>query len=75
MTFRSGRFASSRFSFGGGVLGSVQDLRASLNAQASNNRVNILQRPQLVARSGGSARFQVGTDVPIITSQRASVVV
>lgn len=48
------------------------DLRASLNAQASNNRVNILQRPQLVARSGGQARFQVGTDVPIITSQRAN---
>lgn len=48
------------------------DFRARLNAQAGNNRVNILQRPQLVARSGGSARFQVGTDVPIITSQRAT---
>lgn len=48
------------------------DFRASLNALASNNRVNILQRPQLVVRSGGSARFQVGTDVPIITSQRAT---
>lgn len=59
---------------GGGLLMTFTgpDLRASLNAQASNNRVNILQRPQLVARSGGSARFQVGTDVPIITSQRAS---
>lgn len=48
------------------------DLRADLNAQASNNRVNILQRPQLVTRSGQTARFQVGTDVPIITSQRAT---
>ena len=48
------------------------DFRARLNAQASNNRVNILQRPRLVVRSGGSARFQVGTDVPIITSQRAT---
>ena len=59
---------------GGGLLMTFTgpDLRASLNAQASNNRVNILQRPQLVARSGGTARFQVGTDVPIITSQRAS---
>lgn len=46
--------------------------RASLVANASNNKVNILQRPQLVMRSGGSARFQVGTDVPIITSQSAS---
>ncbi|WP_312782862.1 secretin N-terminal domain-containing protein [Brevundimonas sp.] len=59
---------------GGGLLMSFigPEFRARLNAQASNNRVNILQRPQLVARSGGTARFQVGSDVPIITSQRAS---
>nr|WP_312162057.1 secretin N-terminal domain-containing protein [Brevundimonas diminuta] len=59
---------------GGGLVVSFRgpDFRASLAAQASNNRVNILQRPQLVARSGGAARFQVGTDVPIITSQRAT---
>lgn len=59
---------------GGGLLLSFNgpDLRASLNAQASNNRVNILQRPQVVTRSGGTTRFQVGTDVPIITSQRAT---
>lgn len=58
----------------GGVLATFvgPEFRASLNAAASNNRVNILQRPQLVVRSGGSARFQVGTDVPIITSQRAT---
>jgi general secretion pathway protein D len=48
------------------------DFRARLNAEASNNRVNILQRPRLVMRSGGTARFQVGTDVPIISSQRAT---
>lgn len=59
---------------GGGLLATFvgPDFRARLNAEASNNRVNILQRPQLVARSGGSAQFQVGTDVPIITSQRAT---
>ncbi|PZU53792.1 MAG: hypothetical protein DI552_13440 [Brevundimonas sp.] len=48
------------------------DYRVRLVANATNDRVNILQRPQLVTRSGGVARFQVGTDVPIITSQRAS---
>lgn len=48
------------------------EFRAALNASASNNKINILQRPQLVSRSGGTARFQVGTDVPIITSQRAT---
>lgn len=57
---------SFRFTFVG------PDYRAALVANASNNRVNILQRPQLVTRSGGTARFQVGTDVPIITSQSAS---
>lgn len=59
---------------GGGLVLSFKgdSFRANLAAEASNNRVNILQRPQLVARSGGSARFQVGTDVPIITSQRAA---
>ena len=58
----------------GGFLGTFvgPEFRARLNAVASNDRVNILQRPQLVVRSGGSARFQVGTDVPIITSQRAT---
>lgn len=48
------------------------DFRARLNAEATNNRVNILQRPRLVMRSGGTSRFQVGTDVPLITSQRAT---
>lgn len=48
------------------------DYRARLAASASNTKINILQRPQLVTRSGGTARFQVGTDVPIITSQRAT---
>lgn len=59
---------------GGGLLMTFNgpDFRARLNASAANSRVNILQRPQLVARSGGTARFQVGTDVPIITSQRAT---
>ena len=59
---------------GGGLLMTFSgpEFRARLNAEASNNRINILQRPQIVARSGGTARFQVGTDVPIITSQRAT---
>ena len=48
------------------------DLRAEFNAFASNRKVNILSRPRLVSRSGGEARFQVGNDIPIITSQRAT---
>ncbi len=48
------------------------DVRARINAEASNNKINILQRPRLVTRSGLPARFQVGSDVPIVTSQRAT---
>jgi len=46
------------------------DIEAAANA--SNSRVNILSTPRIVARSGESAEVQVGTDVPIITSQRAA---
>lgn len=48
------------------------DVQAQFNAFASNNQVNILSRPRLVARSGDEARIQVGTDVPIITSRANS---
>lgn len=44
----------------------------AVNAFASNSQVNVLSKPKLVARSGGAARLQVGTDVPVITSQRAA---
>jgi general secretion pathway protein D len=44
-------------------------VQAAFNAFASNNKVNILSRPRLVAMSGAEASIQVGTDVPIITSQ------
>ncbi len=54
-----------------GKLGSA-NLQAAFNAFASNNKVNILSRPRLVARSGSEASIQVGTDLPIITSQANS---
>ncbi len=53
-----------------GILSGNVDV--ALNAFASNNQVNVLSKPKLVARSGGAARLQVGTDVPVITSQRAA---
>ncbi|WP_300541050.1 secretin N-terminal domain-containing protein [Maricaulis sp.] len=46
------------------------DVEAAANA--TNSRINILSTPRVVARSGESAEVQVGTDVPIITSQRAA---
>lgn len=47
-------------------------VEAALNAIAENRNLNILSTPRLVARSGSDAQILVGTDVPIITSQRAA---
>lgn len=58
--------AGATFNFGGA------DLRAAFNAFASNNKVNVLSRPHLTAKSGSPAQIQVGDEVPIITSQRAA---
>lgn len=47
-------------------------VEAALNAFASNRNLNILSTPRVFTRSGREAEILVGTDVPIITSQRAS---
>lgn len=48
------------------------NVQAAINFFASNNLVNVLSTPRLMARSGGSAQINVGTEVPVITSQRAA---
>lgn len=50
----------------------VVDMRAAFNAFASNQKVNILSRPSLTARSGSPGAIQVGADVPFIQQQRAA---
>jgi general secretion pathway protein D len=51
------------------ILNSAGDVRAILNAFNQDNRVSILSTPRVLTRSGGRARIQVGTEVPIVTSQ------
>ena len=48
------------------------NVSATINALQQNRRVKLLSTPVLTARSGGTAEIQVGTDVPIITAQRAA---
>jgi len=48
------------------------DINLTAAARASRSHINILSTPRIVTRSGSSASVQVGTDVPIITSQRAA---
>jgi general secretion pathway protein D len=46
--------------------------RALLNALASTSRVRVLANPSVMARNGESAFIQVGSEVPIVTSQQAT---
>jgi general secretion pathway protein D len=51
------------------ILNGVGDVRLLLNAFAQNSKVNVLSTPRILAESGGTANIEVGTEVPIITSQ------
>jgi general secretion pathway protein D len=51
------------------LLNGLGQTRAMLNAFASNNRINILSTPRIMLKSGENASINVGTDVPIVTSQ------
>lgn len=61
---------------GGGLSVTLQgaQARALISAVRESSRVTILSTPRLAARSGGEAQINVGTEVPIITSQRATAV-
>ena len=51
------------------ILNGIGQVRYALNALATNMRVNVLSTPRVLAKSGAQASIQVGTQVPIITSQ------
>ena len=54
-----------------GVVNTGQ-ITLSASASAGSNQINILSTPRIFVRSGSVGMVQVGTDVPIITSQRAA---
>lgn len=58
----------------GGLTGQYQGSDGTVNfgAFANNNLIQVLSTPRIVTKSGATASIQVGTDVPIITSQRAA---
>jgi general secretion pathway protein D len=51
------------------ILNGVGDVRVILNAFAQNNHLSVLSTPRVLAKSGSEAKIEVGTEVPIITSQ------
>lgn len=65
---------AARLETGGGISGTVDTGQVTLvgSANADSNQINILSTPRIIARSGSEASVQVGTDVPVITSQRAA---
>lgn len=47
-------------------------LQATLNAFASLNKLNVISRPRLMVLDNEEASIEIGTDVPIITSQMST---
>ncbi|MBY4597481.1 hypothetical protein K3217_18355 [bacterium BD-1] len=54
-------------------ISSSGQVRAVMNLFAKDSRVSILSTPRLMVKSGESASIDVGTEVPIITSQATAV--
>lgn len=51
------------------LLNNAQQARLLLNAVATNSKMTVLSTPRILAKSGGEAKIDVGTQVPVITSQ------
>lgn len=55
------------------LLDSASQVRAIVNALASDNRAAVLSSPRVMARNGETALIQVGQEVPIVTSQQSTL--
>lgn len=55
------------------ALSSSGQVKAVVNLFAKDSRVSILSTPRLMVKSGETASIDVGTEVPIITSQATAV--
>jgi len=51
------------------ILNNVGVSRVVINALSQTNHLSVLSTPRVLAKSGGEAKIEVGTEVPIITSQ------
>ena len=54
------------------TLESAGQTRFLLNAMAKNQKVSILSTPKILVKSGEEAKIDVGSEVPVITSQTKS---
>jgi general secretion pathway protein D len=51
------------------VLSGRNSVAATLSALQTTSKTKVVTTPRLLARSGATAKFQVGTDIPIVTAQ------
>lgn len=51
------------------TLASAGQTRLALTALATDQRINILSSPRIMVKSGAEASIEVGTEVPVVTSQ------
>lgn len=71
-TFTAGTLASAAAPVAGALnffLDSGGQTKMVMNALATDSRVNVLSTPRLMVKSGDEASIEIGTEVPIITSQ------
>jgi general secretion pathway protein D len=54
---------------GGTLIGNTRELLTYLNAQESRSRTRVLSAPNIIASDNVAARIQVGSEVPLLTSQ------
>jgi general secretion pathway protein D len=55
-----------------GVAGRSNAVRAFINALATDSRVKVLSSPSVLAADNRPARIQVGSEVPVLTSQQVT---
>ncbi len=51
------------------VLNNAGDVKAILRLFDQDSRVNILSRPHVMVKSGSEATMEVGTEIPVVTSE------
>lgn len=72
----TGLNASRSATFGGGGLSisytnTARDILAAIDALATDSQARVLSNPKVMARNGEVATIQVGSEVPIITTQQS----
>ena len=56
-----------------GIIGRTSAIRAFINALAAQNRIKTLAAPSVLAMDNRPARIQVGSEIPVLTSQTQAI--